>query len=348
MLRRHDSLLQMALTLFAALCCGLLLEAEGLHLWAERLEVGTLRQWAQPAAEAWQRTLAPWQADWPRKQALAAKETWSPYWLRKTQPSELLAKEPPAITEPSEQGLPKKQASMPATRQLAMAAATVPHLALDAGKALRIALAGDSMMAVGLAPTLMRGLAKERHLQIVRAYRSGTGLSRPEVFDWQVEYPRMLGAVEPEIVICAMGANDAQNVQVGKQVLAFYSPEWDAHYRQKLKHYLDMLSRKQARVLWVGMPLMKSARFAQKMIHMNQLARDVIKDYPNATWLDPNPALGYSDNTYGQYRPNAHGKLVRLRADDGIHLTDDGATYLLPAIHTWLRHQLKQPATVSG
>src|SRR5262249_47349265 len=90
----------------------------------------------------------------------------------------------------------------------------------------RVALAGDSMMAVGLAPTLVRGLAPEKDLHVLRAYRSGTGLARPEVLDWLVEYPRILGANKPDMVICAMGANDAQNVQVGKQVLQFGSPQW--------------------------------------------------------------------------------------------------------------------------
>lgn len=337
MLRRHDSLLQMALTLCAALGCALLLEAEGLRLWAERLEVGVLRQWAQPATEAWQRALVPWSKEGPRARALAAKAAWGPYWAPSPHPEPTVVAEAPVELPATPLAASVPALSLAAASRPAVVAATLPRMTIHSERALRIALAGDSMMAVGLAPTLLRGLAKEPNLHLLRAYRSGTGLSRPEVFDWQREYPRMLGAQEPEVVICAMGANDAQNVQVGKQVLAFYSPEWDAHYRQRLQRYLDMLSRKQARVLWVGMPLMKEPRFAQKMAHMNRLARDVLRDYPNVTWLDPNPALGYAGNVYGQYRPNERGKLVRLRADDGIHLTDDGAAYLLPAIRDWLQ-----------
>jgi len=46
-----------------------------------------------------------------------------------------------------------------------------------------VALAGDSMMAVGLSATLLRQAAGHKDLRMVKAFRSGTGLARPEVFN---------------------------------------------------------------------------------------------------------------------------------------------------------------------
>lgn len=191
-------------------------------------------------------------------------------------------------------------------------------------------------MAVGLAPALTRGLSADKQVRLIRAYRSGTGLSRPEVFDWLVQYPQMVGREKPQLVICSMGANDAQNVQVGKQVLKFGTPEWDAFYTARLTGYMDMVTREQVRVLWIGMPVMRDAPFARKMSRMNELTRAVLSRYPTATWLDPNPSLGYASGTYEQYLRTERGRLVRLRGDDGIHVTDDGGLLLLPPVRSWL------------
>jgi hypothetical protein len=205
------------------------------------------------------------------------------------------------------------------------------------------------MMAVGLAPALTRGLATDKGLRLLRAYRSGTGLARPEVYDWLQQYPQMLGAARPQLIICALGANDGQNVQVGKKVLEFGSAEWDEFYRTRLTAYLDMLLKQQARVLWVGMPVMKEHHFAQKMLHMNALVQAELQHYPAVTWLDPNPTLGYINNAFAQYRATERGKLVKMRADDGIHMTDEGAAYLIAPIREWLAHAVVQvrPALTS-
>jgi hypothetical protein len=215
-------------------------------------------------------------------------------------------------------------------------AGTDGKVVLDVAHSLDVALAGDSMMAVGLAPTLTRGLSKEKNLHLIKAYRSGTGLARPEVFDWLQEYPHMLRDKNPDLVICSMGANDAQNVQLGTVMLEFGSAKWDEFYSDRLIRYLDLLSTRNARILWVGIPVMKEPRFARKMRHMNDLVKNVLERYPNVTWMDPNPSLGYINNVFAQYSTAQNGKPVKLRADDGIHMTDQGASFLLPYIRNWL------------
>jgi hypothetical protein len=75
-----------------------------------------------------------------------------------------------------------------------------------------VALVGDSMMAVGLSDVLLRQTATDQNLRIVKAFRSGTGLARPDVFDWMEEYPAMIASEKPDAVIVAIGANDGQGL----------------------------------------------------------------------------------------------------------------------------------------
>ena len=393
MLRRHDSLSRMALTLLAALACGVALEAEGIHTWAQRLGVGPLRERALPITGALLEWTHPWHGDRPRGLLLAAKATLAPAMLARiddlaTPSAPQAGWQADARTQPATgaqmgarasvqtapvSGAPASVPASPlavtpvsATTPAALAAAgatpsavaIAPHPAATDGTragaeaspapapaapptlpagGIDVALAGDSMMAVGLAPTLKRWFAEQKNVHVVGAYRSGTGLSRPEVFDWITEYPRMLGKARPTVVICSMGANDAQSVQVGKKVLQFDTPEWDEFFRARLTAYLDVLTREKPQVLWVGMPDMRSPAFSKKMGHLNALLKTTLAGYPNTTWLDPHAAMtGPRQQGFQQFRAQQGGKLVKVRADDGIHLTDDGALYLLDPIRTWM------------
>jgi hypothetical protein len=387
--QRADNLVRMALTIASALLVGLIVEADGLRVWADRLTVGLLRDMAQPATRRWVDLTHPLHLNALRQWALQGKEDLSTAMLAvprsdEAQPAAVVEKESvPVHAQPAvhmvasrnDEGGTERIRADEASLSPAIASTTAPVAQRDAASAARsssatgidnaelamlarpvrvsasvtlqlpplglprevqVALAGDSMMAVGLAPTLTRGLTTEKNVHLVRAYRSGTGLARPEVLDWLVEYPRMLGANTPDVVICAIGANDAQNVQVGKQVLQFGSPQWNDFFRQRLTAYLDMLTRDHARVLWLAMPVMKVAAFSQKIDQINAVARATVAQYPGVTWLDVSTALGYAKDGFHQFRADERGRLIKLRADDGIHLTDDGAAYLLPPIRDWL------------
>ena len=358
MLRRHDSLLRTVITLLVALVCGLIFEADGLHVWAERLPVGALRNAVLPASSVWQAWMAPLHVGDVRGGALQMKSQLAGVLVPEGFDGKPAAVHPAVASESSsaiatesveDAASPAVTALVVSSVQDASASAPVGTTAWPQpeGGGRLIALAGDSMMAVGLAPTLGRDLSGNPNFRLLKAYRSGTGLARPEVFDWIQQYPVMLAGERPQLVICSMGANDAQNVQIGKKVLEFGSEEWDGYYRSRLSAYLAMLGSRQVRVLWVGMPLMKEKKFSQKMQHMNQVIQAEIASYPNVTWLDPNPALGYAKG-FEQYRASTRGKMVKMRADDGIHMTDDGAAYLLPAIREWLDRVAQAGDSVAG
>ncbi len=332
MLRRHDTLASLTLSLLAALLVGLLLETGGLAIWAQRLGIGPLRDVALPLAEAWHGLVGA--ADRPRALALEWKQELA-LLLSPPPPKPVVVQEevkapsaPPTANE--------KRRRSESGRWMPKAAVSLPAPYWPASGERTVVLCGDSLMAVGLAPTLTRWLSMNPGARVVRAYKSGTGLARPEVFDWPREYPQLLGDTRPAYVICALGANDAQGVQVGKKVLAFGTAEWDAYYRQKLGAYLDLLARDGVPVLWVGLPTMRSPGYSQKMTHVNGVVKSVLSRYPNATWLDSNPSLGITEEGFQQFHADEKGRLIKIRSEDGIHLTDDGALFLVAPIARWM------------
>jgi hypothetical protein len=199
-----------------------------------------------------------------------------------------------------------------------------------------IALVGDSMMTVGLSADLLRGMAGHAELKPLRAFRSGTGLSRPEVFDWMHEYPAMLNGEQPEAVIVAIGANDGQGFVVDGKVLAFGTDEWIAVYESRLKNFLDMLTRDGAQVIWASMPPMRNAKHNERMLEINRIAYHVVSQNPHAYWWNITPYVGDPAGQFREFAQEQNGSVTRIRQPDGIHLSDQGAALLTPALLHWL------------
>lgn len=350
-----DSTRSLALLLVACVIVATLLESGGLLTWAQRLEIGPLRRVALPAASALHEGLHPLGIARLREGALAD--------LRRLQAPEPAAPRPvpePAPAMPPATALAQCQA-MPAP-QIAIASSTalppqvldvvasatddlpratpLPTLQPAATQPRTVALVGDSMMAVGLSGSLLRGIAGHPQLRAVRAFRSGTGLSRPDVFDWMNEYPAMLGADKPDTVIVAIGANDGQNFIENGKVLDFGSDAWTVAYEQRLTRFLDLLTRDGAQVVWMGLPPMRLAKYNQRMAQINRIAYRVVSRHPHASWWNTSPYIADADGQYREYAQTPDGGTTRIRAGDGIHLSDEGAGLLTPMLLAWLNPSL--------
>lgn len=239
--------------------------------------------------------------------------------------------------------LVQDQISAPITQPAASASETPtltplpPSLpALAAGSSRQISLVGDSMMAVGLSSTILREANKHADLRAIKAFRSGTGLARPDVFNWQTKYPVMIANQQPNIVIVSIGANDAQGFIQNGKVLPFGTDEWVDVYRQRVTDFMDMVSSNSQYVLWVGLPPMKNPSFNAKISRINLITYNVVSQYPRAMWWNPVLYIGDSNGKFRDFGVSNDGKTTRIRSADGIHLSDDGASLLTSELMDWI------------
>lgn len=214
----------------------------------------------------------------------------------------------------------------------------VPLPALKPSQQRHIVLAGDSMMAVGLAPQLLREIQPYKtNATTAKAYRAATGLARPDVFDWQKEYPLMIGGMTPDVIIVAIGANDTQNLEVNRKVLTIGSDEWRAVYEERLTNYLNMLTQDGATVLWLKLPPMRPSKYNRNVTIVNEVAQKVVAQNPRVIWWDTSDRFVNSNGKFAEFAaipPST--KQVRIRQSDGIHLTDSGAQLISADIIAWL------------
>lgn len=349
---RYNSLPQLAIVMAGFTLTLMLLESAALEQWAQRLEASNAAILAIETTARVHRILQPLHIEQVREDALNGLDrlgwTDDPARLQAAQrtyasvgPSSLQSCAANPVTASLAQ--PNHSlAALPHGIPIALAPAVptltpLPQLPPVAdGHPRVLALAGDSMMAVGLSDVLLRATAADPNVRVIKAFRSGTGLARPDVFDWMQEYPAMIGGEHPAAVIVAIGANDGQGFVQDGRVDAFGTGAWVQAYQDRVAAFLHLVTQNGATVVWVGLPPMKSAQYNEKTAEINRIAYSVVSKTPNAIWWNPQPYVADQSGAYREFLTPPDGRTMRLRAPDGIHLSDEGAMLLSPALINWL------------
>lgn len=353
------SIRHMFLTLGGFVVAILLLESDGLQNWASRLEPGPLRTLAQPAAFALNRTLQPLGIAGARDRTLdeAARIGWSDDAVRvaritppptqqggapHSETSQASSAPEFAVLQPESKSILAAAAAAPIVGSVPQSVSLTPLAPIEPGRPRVVVLTGDSMMAVGFGAGLMRKASGDKNLRMLRAYKSGTGLARPDVFNWMDEYPAILGSEKPDVVIVAIGANDGQSFVVDGKVVLFGSEEWRKTYQSRIADFLAMVESTGARVLWVGLPPMRSMPFNQRISIVNRIAYTVVSRDPNASWWSTVSFVGDASGSFREFAELPNGAVVHLRAPDGIHFAEEGTSTMTAAVMKWLDPSLER------
>jgi len=360
--RRFSTVGQMAGSVGVFVTLALVLESGGLYDWAQRLELGPERSVALPAVTALHRGLARFGLERARQRTLTtlALDGWSDDPAAVVDAAAVAEPKPAASAAPVETASPtvashtaNADVPEPTLRRPLPPMKGVPPLLSElppippvaAGGTRTVALTGDSMMAVGLSSTILRQAPKYKDLTMLKAFKSGTGLARPEVFNWQTEYPAMLHGAHPDVVVVAIGANDGQGFVSDGVTYPFGSDGWKEIYQRRVQAFLEMLEADGASVVWVGLPPMKSDAYDARIALVNRIDYAVVSASPKAIWFSSAGLVGDAQGRFQDFG-EVHGATTRLRQPDGIHLTDDGATLLTARLLPWLAAQ--EPAPVAA
>ncbi|MDR2162203.1 MAG: DUF459 domain-containing protein [Desulfovibrio sp.] len=196
--------------------------------------------------------------------------------------------------------------------------------------AVRILLAGDSMMLEGLGPALLRALAGRDNTRVTRHARYSTGLSRKDYFDWPAHMASLAALHSPDLVIITLGGNDAQDiVDASRRRHLAGSPSWEAQYLLRARELVSAARRGGAKIIWVGLPVMgSSAAHSRHTLQLSQLHQAACVDPSSQIYVDTMPVLADKRGKYRTYAQKADGSQIRIRQKDGIHVTNAGGDLL--------------------
>lgn len=201
----------------------------------------------------------------------------------------------------------------------------------------KILIVGDSMIAGGFGLFLARTLAKDHGYAVHRHGKSSTGLARPDFFDWIREAKRLVKEqFQPDVSVVMFGGNDVQGLYMGKgEWIRWNEPGWAEEYAKRVNAFCDVLAPEGQRIYWVGMPVMRPAKFHHRVQRVNTIFRAEMAIRKGATFVDTWDVLADDNGEYADRivlhppeDPEARAKRVRVRAGDGIHLSVAGAHHL--------------------
>ncbi len=185
-------------------------------------------------------------------------------------------------------------------------------------------IAGDSLVIVP-GESLLRATAGNRAIAPDPIDgRIATGLERPDVYNWFTRIEQVMRKDKPRAVVLMFGGNDDHNfmtgVPEGREVGTFGSPSWRAEYRRRVATVMDTITRSGGYLVWIGLPISRDSEQTLRFDVMNSIAQTEAAKRPGrVAYLDTYFFFAGDDGGYAQYVEDPTGKLVKMRADDGIH-----------------------------
>jgi hypothetical protein len=182
---------------------------------------------------------------------------------------------------------------------------------------------GTALRALGAASGLMQ-VSVEAH--------GGTGLARPDVFDWPALAEAGAPAGPIDAVVVLLGTNDGQGLNTPQGWVEFGSPEWEAAYGELVGSLMDQLLGVGRRVYWVGQPIMGGVHFDSLMRRINSVVREEAAARLDARIIDIYRLFQEEDGGFTTQLVDESGTLVTVRSTDGIHYTSGGGRRLAEAV----------------
>lgn len=211
---------------------------------------------------------------------------------------------------------------------------------------LSVLLIGDSMMGPGLGTALEYKLSKSGFMVTLHSVPA-TGLLRKDFFDWFSEIDELYTEKKYDIVIVMLGTNDAQHYETPKRVYYYGTNEWNQLYMDRVLSFTETLSKNSRKVYWVGMPPMRNEFFNKKMIAMSDMFRSTVQQFNGGVFIPMTSVLSERDGEFASFL-SVNKKLLKVRSDDGVHISTDGARIATEFIYQFVTSDLSRATVQVG
>ncbi len=154
--------------------------------------------------------------------------------------------------------------------------------------------------------------------------RLGSGAMKTEPVDWPKLAADLLAQTpKVDFIIATLGLNDKEPIQRDGQTHDIRTEAWQEAYLRRLDALLTVLKGRSVPVLFVGLPPVAGARFADHA-YLNAMARDRV-EAAGLTYVDVWSGFVDDKNEFSLYGPDIVGQHRRLRSADGVYFTRAGA-----------------------
>ena len=200
----------------------------------------------------------------------------------------------------------------------------------------RILLIGSSSMNSDLGAFLAQSLRKQK-LYVHRHAKVGSGLARPDFYDWMDVLPDLIAEHKPELVIAQFIGNDCQSLIMsdGSLKAKYGTKEWRTAYEERITALITLLHKQNIRIAFLGMSNVESSVFRKKLKRSNEIIYSVASKHKVpfiSLWETTSTTGGAAES---QIISNNISR--RMHQEDGIHLSRPGARMVAREIFTQLQ-----------
>ncbi|WP_439574644.1 SGNH/GDSL hydrolase family protein [Phreatobacter sp.] len=170
--------------------------------------------------------------------------------------------------------------------------------------------------------------------------RLGSGLARPDTYDWPAEIRRILSEDrQVSFIVMMVGAHDRHPIRNGEEVAEFGSDRWRELYGQRVEAAMQAMKARGVPVYWVGSPPLRGQRISADMVRLNEIYKERAQKL-SIPFIDVWNGFVDERGNYTQFGPDFAGQTRRLRTSDGVHFTAPGARKLALFLEQELRRDL--------
>jgi len=313
-----------------ALLLGAFLNARGLHKTAQSMNPSWKRDLGLALAKSLQSVSDTTGLDLPRRGLQAALGRSSDddiVTAIKLPPAPPPVVSPPAVVPPAN---PQTPPPPPVAPPAGPPPPAPKKPAFSPRHPLRVYIGGDSLVIVP-GESLLRAMGSKVYKPIDSVDgHVATGLERPDVYNWFDRIRQVVKKDKPNVVVVAFGANDDHSYMTGLppgvSLGDFGSAAWIKEYRRRVGGFMDTVIRGGGFIVYLGMPIVQSPNESRDFDLINRILYQEAKKRPKGaayvdTWYQfADPKTG----GFAEYLPNAHGQLIKVRANDGVHFEPAG------------------------
>jgi hypothetical protein len=203
-----------------------------------------------------------------------------------------------------------------------LAAAAIPARADEPVTPSAIVVFGDSQ-AQGLAGGLQRVLLEDPRYHVLNRTHPGAALVHGET-EWLAPVERFTSKEKADIAVVMFGANDRLDMRDENHTyLHFRTDQWRAAYAARADKILSLLATAGLKVIWCGNPIARSPTYSADMSYINDIYAEETARF-GAQFVPLWTVIADPQGEYAAYGKDRDGTTLRMRADDGIHMTAAG------------------------
>lgn len=219
---------------------------------------------------------------------------------------------------------------------------TLPSDSADVSAPLHLSCAllmtGDTLTE-DLSLQLNRMMRERNGLDVRAVTRRASLISRPGRFNFAERLAAELEDQPADIIIVMLGLNEAQPLRSNGEDLPVGTPAWEQAYAARVQALLDTARARGCDLIWVGIPIVRGAR-EQKLQPIRALTQQLVRR-SGFVYIDTTALLSDGSGTYIDSMKLPDGGRLRLRMQDGAHMTRAGNRLLVERLLPVLEQRLR-------